>query len=128
MLYLFISKEIRGQGWSVAFVILKQLQKAMDNTLVYNQVQIHEILLQSSVLFSVSHHLQPDINIDWIVPGPLGMTYGLPLPLLKPRLSPSAPVFVLKAFPCFSDGCKMQKEELGGFYLEWEEDPRLALD
>lgn len=100
----------------------------MDNTFGYNQVEIHEILFQSSVLFSILHHLHPDIDIDWILPGSLGTTYGLPLPLLKLRLSQSAPVFVLKAFPHFSDGCKMHKEELGGFCLKWEEDSELAID
>lgn len=87
MLYLAISKEMRGQGWSVAFVMLKQLQKAMDNSVVYNQVQINEILFQSSVLFSILFHPLTDINIDWIVPGSIRTTYGLPLPLLKLRLS-----------------------------------------
>lgn len=52
----------------------------------------------------------------------------LSLPLLKLRLSQSALLFVLKAFPRFSDGCKIHKEELGGFYLECEEDSELALD
>jgi len=56
------------------------------------------------------------------------MTYGLPLPLLKLRLSQRPLVFVLKAFPSFDDGCKISKEELGGFYLEWVEDSELALD
>lgn len=100
----------------------------MDNTLVYNQVQINEILWQSSVLFSILHHTPPDINIDLILPGSLGTTYGLPLLLLKLRLSQSAGVFVLKAFPYFSDDCKLHEEEVGGFYLEWEEDSELAYD
>ena len=56
------------------------------------------------------------------------MTYGLPLPLLKLRVLQSILVFVLKAFPYFSDSCKMYKEELGGFYLEWEVDSELSLD
>lgn len=50
------------------------------------------------------------------------------LPLLKLRLSQSPLISVLKAFPHFSNSCKMHKEELGGLYLEREEDSEFALD
>lgn len=53
-----------------------------------------------------------------MLPGSSGMAYGLPLPLLKLRLSQTLLISVLKAFPHFSNTCKMHKEELGGLYLE----------
>lgn len=78
-------------------MVLKQLEKAMNNTLFFhNRLEINEILIQSSVLFSILHHLSPDTSIDRVLPGSLGMTYGLPLPLLKLRLSKTALVPAIK--------------------------------